>query len=130
MSVRIEIVSTHVETISGVSKSTGKEFTMHKQEAYLHNGHHYPDRFEVTIPNDMVSADLGPVGYAPGFYTLAPGSIVVNAQYGNLEISRFDMRLLRIDGDPANNASTASTHSTPAASADGAGKGSKATAGA
>ncbi|MDP9617875.1 UNVERIFIED_ORG: hypothetical protein J2W60_001400 [Stenotrophomonas maltophilia] len=91
--VRIEIVSKAVNTIEGVSKSSGKPYKMHKQEAYLHNGHHYPDRFEIGLQD----SELGPVAYEPGFYTLAPGSITVNREYGNLEINRYEMKLLRIE---------------------------------
>lgn len=91
--VRIEIVSKAVNTIEGVSKSSGKPYKMHKQEAYLHNGHHYPDRFEISLQD----SELGPVAYEPGFYTLAPGSITVNREYGNLEINRYEMKLLRIE---------------------------------
>lgn len=98
--VRIEVVSKAINTIEGVSKSSGKPYKMHKQEAYLHNGHHYPDRFEISLQD----SDLGPVAYEPGFYTLAPGSITVNREYGNLEINRYEMKLLRIEdaqGKPA-----------------------------
>ncbi|HHA2976872.1 TPA: single-stranded DNA-binding protein [Stenotrophomonas maltophilia] len=93
MNVRIEIVSTSVNTIEGVSKASGKPYKMHKQEAYLHNGHHYPDRFDVA----PIEVDGKPVPYEPGFYTLAPGSIGVNREYGNLEINRYEMKLLRIE---------------------------------
>lgn len=97
MNVRIEIVSTAINTIQGKSKSSGKDYKMHKQEAYLHNGHHYPDRFELTLPDN----EMGPVAYQPGFYTLAPGSITVNREYGNLEINRYEMQLLRVADDAA-----------------------------
>ncbi len=93
MNVRIEIVSTSINTIEGVSKASGKPYKMHKQEAYLHNGHHYPDRFDIS----PVEVDGKPVPYEPGFYTLAPGSIGVNREYGNLEINRYEMKLLRLD---------------------------------
>ncbi|MGE8281343.1 MAG: single-stranded DNA-binding protein [Stenotrophomonas sp.] len=93
MNVRIEIVSTAISTIEGKAKATGNPYKMHKQEAYLHNGHHYPDRFEITLQDN----GMGPVAYQPGFYTLAPGSITVNREYGNLEINRFEMQLQRID---------------------------------
>jgi len=97
MNVRVEIVSTAINTIEGKSKATGNAYKMHKQEAYLHNGHHYPDRFELTLQD----SDMGPVAYQPGFYTLAPGSITVNREYGNLEINRYEMKLLRLPDDVA-----------------------------
>lgn len=99
--VRIEIVSKAINTIEGVSKSSGKPYKMSKQEAYLHNGHHYPDRFEISLQHSDLD---GPIAYEPGFYTLAPGSITVNREYGNLEINRYEMKLLRIEegqGKPA-----------------------------
>lgn len=96
MNVRIEIISTEVNTISGIAKGSGKPYKMHKQEAYLHNGHHYPDRFEISLADN----ELGPSPYQPGFYTLAPGSISVNREYGNLEINRYEMKLLRLE-EPA-----------------------------
>ncbi|RRU12119.1 single-stranded DNA-binding protein [Stenotrophomonas sp. 278] len=99
MNVRIEVVSTAITTIEGVAKSSGKPFKMHKQECYLHNGHHYPDRFEITLQE---AGELGVVAYQPGFYTLAPGSITVNREYGNLEINRYEMQLVRVpDEAPA-----------------------------
>lgn len=91
--VRIEIVSTAINTLEGKSKTTGNPYKIHKQEAYLHNGHHYPDRFDIP----PVVVDDKPVPYEPGFYTLAPGSIGVNREYGNLEINRYEMKLLRIE---------------------------------
>ena len=90
--VRIEIVSGAVETRKGTSKKTGEPYEMRQQEAYLHNGHAYPDRFPLDVPKDSDRQFLQP--YAPGFYTLAPGSIGVG-DYG-LEINKFEMRLLRL----------------------------------
>lgn len=96
MQVRIEIVSQEISTKSGKSRSTGNDYTIHRQEAFLHSGHHYPDRFEINPPE----VDGKPVPYPPGFYTLAPGSIGVNREYGNLEINRYEMKLLRLE-EPA-----------------------------
>lgn len=91
--IRIEIVSAHVETNSGKSRKTGNDYTIHKQEGYLHNGHHYPDRFEFQPPLD----DHGkPMPYKPGWYTLTPASITVNREFSNLEINRYEMRLLEL----------------------------------
>lgn len=90
--LRIEIVSSSVQTKEGKSKRTGNDYVIHLQEAYLHNGHAYPDRFDLS-PQVV---DDKPVAYEPGFYTLAPGSIGVNREFGNLEINRYEMKLLRL----------------------------------
>jgi hypothetical protein len=91
--IRIEIASTHVETIKGTSKSSGKPYEINKQEAFLHKGtSKYPDRFEISLPNDP----LGVQPMRPGFYTLAESSIVVNSEYRQLEISRYDAAYTRL----------------------------------
>ncbi|WP_115556118.1 single-stranded DNA-binding protein [Xanthomonas campestris] len=92
--VRIEVVNKAINTFEGKSKATGNPFKIHRQEAYLHNGHHYPDRFDLTLNGD---APLGPVAYEPGFYTIDPASIVVNREYGNLELDRYNLKLVRIE---------------------------------
>lgn len=91
--IRIEVASTAVETIKGVSKSSGKPYEMNKQEAFLHTGKSkYPDRFEITLPNDP----SGVKPMKPGFYQLSESSIVVNAEYRQLEISRYDASYERL----------------------------------
>lgn len=95
MDIRIEVVSTHIETIKGTSKA-GNAYTVHKQEAYLHNGHAYPERFEVSVPE----VDGKPAAYEPGFYEPTQASIVVG-DYKSLEFSRFDFKLVRLPDAPA-----------------------------
>lgn len=91
--IRIEIASTSIETIKGTSKSSGKPYEMNKQEAFLHKGtSKYPDRFEITLPNDP----LGVKPLAPGFYTLDESSIVVNGEYKQLEIDRYNATYRRL----------------------------------
>lgn len=90
--IRIEVASAKFETIKGKSKSTGKDYEINKQEAFLHTGGKYPDRFEISLPNDP----LGVKPMVPGFYTLSPSSIVVNGEYKNLEISRYDAEYVRL----------------------------------
>ncbi|PZP59147.1 MAG: helix-destabilizing protein [Pseudoxanthomonas spadix] len=91
---KIEIVSMEVRKFSGTSKQ-GKPFTLYQQEAYLHNGHAYPDRFEWSLGANADGSQRDPT-YAPGFYVLAPGAIQVNREFGALEISRYDAKLLRL----------------------------------
>lgn len=91
--IRIEIASTKIETIKGTSKASGKPYEINKQEAFLHTGGKYPDRFQINLPNN---GELGAVAKPPGFYTLSDASIVVNAEYGQLEISRYDAEYIRL----------------------------------
>lgn len=90
--IRIEVPTAKFETIKGTSKASGKPYEINKQEAFLHKGGKYPDRFEISLPNDP----LGVRPLAPGFYTLAPASIVVNAEFRQLEISRYDAEYARL----------------------------------
>lgn len=92
--IRIEVVSTAVSTIKGKSKTTGKDYEINKQEAFLHKGtSKYPDRFEISLPgNDSI----GVVPMRPGFYTLDESSIVVNGEYKQLELSRYDTQYVRL----------------------------------
>ena len=90
--IRIEIASLAFETIRGKSKSTGNPYEINKQEAFLHSGGKYPDRFEISLPND---AD-GVKPLRPGFYTLSDSSIVVNGEYKQLEISRYEAEYVRL----------------------------------
>ena len=92
--LKIEIVSADVRLIEG-KKKDGTPFKMRKQEGYLHNGHHYPERFEVTLGRDASGTDAP--AYAPGFYTIAPASVRVNGQFQSLELNPYDLKLLRLD---------------------------------
>lgn len=92
--VRIEIAEETFTTKSGKSRS-GQDYTIHRQEAYLHNGHRYPERFEVPVPMDGDK----PRPYPAGFYTLCPSSLKVG-EYKDLEINRFEFKLLRLDEKP------------------------------
>jgi hypothetical protein len=90
--IRIEVASAKFETIKGTSKASGKAYEINKQEAFLHKGGKYPDRFEISLPNDP----LGVKPLTPGFYTLSPASVVVNAEFRQLEISRYDAQYVRL----------------------------------
>jgi len=82
--ILIEIPSNAFTSRSGVKD--GKNWTIRNQEGYLHNGHAYPDRFTLSLGRDETGKDRD--AYAPGFYSLAPGSVEVNREYGQLAISR------------------------------------------
>lgn len=94
MNLQIEVVSNEVRLIEG-KKKDGTPFKMRKQEAYLHNGHHYPERFEITLGRDASGVDAP--AYPPGRYVLAPASIRVNGQFSSLEINPFDLKLLKVE---------------------------------
>lgn len=103
--LKIEVVSTEVRIIKGKRKSDGQDYQMRKQEAFLHSQHHYPDRFEITLGRDKDGNERAP--YAPGFYDLGPGSIAVNREYGNLEVSPFEMTLVPLEASQAPKATPA-----------------------
>ena len=82
-SIRIEVVDGKVETREGKIKSgprAGEDYSIRTQEAYVHNGHAYPQRFKLQLPSNVT-------GYMPGFYTLAPESFLVG-DYESLGLAR------------------------------------------
>ena len=85
---RIEFISTEISVFNGKSKATGNEFSIRKQEAYLHGERKYPERFEVTLGRLQDGKDRP--AYEPGFYRLGEASIVVNPEFKQLELSRYD----------------------------------------
>lgn len=93
MQTIIEIFDTAIESKKGKSKS-GQDYELHRQEAYAHNGHRFPERFLISPP----VVDGKPVAYAPGKYVICPSSFKVS-EYNDLEISRYDFKLLRYE-DP------------------------------
>lgn len=92
--IRIEIVDTTVNTFEGKRKSDGQPFSIKRQDAYLHNGHHYPERFDIELAKDAQGAYLPP--YAPGFYSICPSSFRVNGEYKRLELNPFGLKLLKL----------------------------------
>lgn len=97
--IKIEIVSLEVHTFSGKRKSDGQPFEIKRQDAYLHNGHHYPERFDVELPR-RADGSYGSA-YAPGFYTICPSSIRVNGEYKRLELNPFGLKLLALPAEAA-----------------------------
>lgn len=95
----VEIFDTAVETKKGKSQRTGNDYVLHQQEAYVHNGHRFPERF--VIAPQLVEDK--PVPYPVGKYVICPSSFKVS-EYGELELSRYDMKLLRLDDSKATKA--------------------------
>ncbi len=77
--IKIELISTEVETISGTAKATGKPYSFRKQAGYLHGAGKYPERFMFPLQD-------GQAPYATGLYTIAPDAIGVDRD-GKLSIS-------------------------------------------
>jgi len=75
----IEITDNHAKPISGTSKKTGEPYSFSIQTAYLHNGDHYPTKFEIVI-------DSTKSPYQTGFYDLASDSVYIN-RLGKLDVS-------------------------------------------
>lgn len=77
MNVRIEIQSINVRQ-SGFQRK-GTWIDLYSQTAYLHNSDKpYPQEFEITLPRDRKGRP-----YEPGFYTLAPESLYIDARNFN-----------------------------------------------
>ena len=75
----VEILNPTARTIAGISKKNQKEYSFRVQEAYLHSGTAYPEKFEVTLDDDARP-------YAAGMYSFGSDSIYINRQ-GRLDIS-------------------------------------------
>lgn len=95
--VKIEVVSSEVKERKGEKKDKSGSYHLRLQEGYLHNGHAYPERFELNLGADRPA-------YAPGFYSLAPASI--EAKNGRLGFA-YELVLLRLDAEPAKPAKAA-----------------------
>ncbi|EJE7953729.1 DNA-binding protein [Salmonella enterica] len=70
--IKIEIKPSQAvaDTRSGVSKSTGKAYTISEQSAYIFLGGDYPQMFKINLEN-------GQAPYPAGLYTLHESSIYV-----------------------------------------------------
>lgn len=79
--MRIEIVSTEIESRTVRSKKDGKEYTFYTQEGFYHDP---SSRYPVVcrIPVDGPSA-----AHSPGMYRLASDALFVD-RFGNLAIRR------------------------------------------
>ena len=80
MPLKIEITKTAVETISGKSNKTQKEFSFRKQQCWLHSPKEvYPSETEIIINDDQTP-------YPVGTYVLCDSSIYVDRN-GRLAIN-------------------------------------------
>jgi len=79
MATDSEITDNNARSISGTSKKTGEPYSFSIQTAYLHNGDHYPTKFEIVI-------DSTKSPYQTGFYDLASDSVYIN-RLGKLDVS-------------------------------------------
>lgn len=70
MQTRIEVKSTALQNISGVSSRTGKAYSMNKQNAWVHLGEDFPEKIELNVEEGKP--------YAVGMYTLADSSFFVD----------------------------------------------------
>lgn len=81
--LKIEIAQQAVETRNGTSKRTGQPYTIHEQEAYLHQeGKPYPTPMKLNIEANQQGI---PQPFAPGIYTLSPDSFYID-RYGSLAV--------------------------------------------
>lgn len=78
--ITIEIENTKLETRSGVSSRTQKEYTIREQHALLFkDGERFPDKIKINIKD-------GASAYTPGVYALSDSSFYVS-RFGGLEVS-------------------------------------------
>lgn len=88
--IKIEIrpEQAFIKTRSGVS-TTGKNYTLQEQRAYIYLGGAYPVEFVINIPQ-------GQPAYSAGIYELSPESLRVG-QFGRLEVSKGIILLTTTD---------------------------------
>jgi hypothetical protein len=80
MPCKIEVTDVKIDTISGKSNKTGKDFSFRKQSVWLHTPTDvYPKQTEIILSDDIT-------GYPKGFYLLDDTSIYVDRN-GRLAIN-------------------------------------------
>jgi hypothetical protein len=81
--MKIEIVDTVVDNFSGVSKKSGKPFSIDSQKGYFHqDGLQYPKEVKINLQkNEHGQA----TPYSVGFYQLSPASFYVD-KFNNLAV--------------------------------------------
>jgi hypothetical protein len=87
---KIEIASAEFRAMKGTSKQ-GKAYDMAMQDAYVHKGEKYPEKFEVPLQKD---GNGNWVPYQPGHYTVTPASYQVRD--GRLAVNAFEMQLVGV----------------------------------
>ncbi|WMT17218.1 single-stranded DNA-binding protein [Serratia fonticola] len=71
------------DTRSGVSKTTGKPYTISEQSAYIYLGGDYPELFKITL-------DEGQKAYPVGLYSLSETSLYIG-QFNKLTVGRIKL---------------------------------------
>lgn len=97
MTIQIEIQSDRIDERGGTIKNgerAGQQYHIRQQEAWVHNGKAYPERFVISLQD-------GQGAYPPGMYQLHPGSLEVG-EYGRLQFARR-IELLR-EAEPVKSA--------------------------
>lgn len=90
--IKIEVLSTEVNTKTVQRKTDGKSFTFHEQDAYAFvvdkdgKAQKYPVRMVVTLDDKQEP-------YRPGFYALAPATLYVD-KFGALTVGRVTLQPL------------------------------------
>lgn len=83
--IKIEIKSDKVEAFSGVSKKTGRPFSMNNQTGYANlidaNGEVLRQALKITLNDDQKP-------YQPGMYMLAPSSLFIDS-FSRLVVGRL-----------------------------------------
>lgn len=78
--MKIEIVSTEIHNLSGVSKHTQKPYSINKQSGFMHlDGERYPVRVEFNIAD-------GATAWPVGFYSVLDSSFTVD-RFGGIGIN-------------------------------------------
>lgn len=85
--VEIKPSQTVVETRSGVSKTTGKPYTISEQSAYIFLGGDYPEMFRITL-------EEGQQAYTAGLYSLSETSLYIG-QFNKLTVGRVKLTPLK-----------------------------------
>lgn len=80
LAIVVEVLSTKLEEFSGTKD--GKPYHIRKQEAYLHSGHGYPDRFAIMLGKSKGDdgEDVLQKPFKPGFYAVNVDSLRVERE--------------------------------------------------
>lgn len=87
--LKVTVASTSLDHIQGLSKTSGKPYSMFKQTVYFHivdkNGVEelYPEKGNILVEKDAVGNGLA---YSPGIYQVHPSSFRLDRN-GGLEVA-------------------------------------------
>lgn len=93
--IKIQIISDKVEERGGTiqrGERKGEEYHIRNQEAYVHNGHAFPERFTISLGPERPA-------YLPGMYYVDPACIEV----GDYDALRFGRSLQLMNEEQAIN---------------------------